>query len=161
MSYFSRFPCSAIVGLVCLTMLSFELLRNDRYIKTVHLGINTGEGPMHAIGRYHTSRQIEQNACSDTVTLPARNQSRCYWFRFWVQPLSQRGCHISTLAFQQNQFLQSALHQKNTLVTHTQIANCIVSLVKCFIQTTLPEALHNENFFGDFFRNDTFWCSRL
>ena len=51
---------------------------------------------------------------------PARNESHCYLFTFWVQPLSQRGCHVSILAVQLYQFLQSFLHQKNTLDTHTK-----------------------------------------
>ena len=48
---------------------------------------------------------------------PARNQPHWYLFTFCVQPLSQMGCHISILAFERNPFLQSFLHQKNTLVS--------------------------------------------
>ena len=53
---------------------------------------------------------------------PARNESHCYSFTFWVQPLSQRGCcHVSILGFQRHQFLQSFLHEKETLVAHRKI----------------------------------------
>ena len=62
-------------------------------------------------------------ACSGKitiVTLPPEMSHIATRSLFGVQPLSQRGCHISILAFQRNQFLQSFLHQKNILFTHTK-----------------------------------------
>ena len=63
------------------------------------------------------------------VTLPSEmSHIATFWVQplslntFWVQPLSQRGCHISIWVFQLNQFLQSFLHQKHTLVTHIKRA---------------------------------------
>ena len=66
---------------------------------------------------------------------PARNESHCYSFTFWLQPLSQRRCHIyiiyiSILAFQLNQFLQSFLYQNNTLVTNTKSVQVLLVSVK-------------------------------
>ena len=39
---------------------------------------------------------------------------------FGVQPLSQRGCQVSILAFQRNQFLQSFFYIRKMHLLHTQ-----------------------------------------
>ena len=75
----------------------------------------------------------------------------------WVQPLSLRGCHVSILAFQRNQFLQSFLYQNNTLVTHTK--SVYISVIsKCLKPATLQ---YDENVIWRFLKISHFGVGDL
>ena len=105
--------------------------KNNRNQMPLEFKTNTTEG-LGKYGYISTQSLLQNQRTSSEYT------SRPYYKGhpekktriFYAQPLSQRGCHVSMLAFQRNQFLQSFLHQKNTLLTHTKFISVIRMCLK-------------------------------
>ena len=65
----------------------------------------------------------------------SRNESDCYLVTFWVQPISQRGCHTIEFGFSTKSVSPVvSTSEKYTSYTHKE---CISVISKCLKQTTL------------------------
>ena len=89
----------------------------------------TGFAVTHTLSFNTTTRQI-------TCDHATRNESHCYSFTFWVQPLSQRGCHklYRFWLFHEINSPVFSTSEKCACYTHTKFISVIS---KCLKQATL------------------------